>query len=242
MRLDELFSPIVESYSGLDEYEQYMPVITNYFEKKRFLYRGMEPTSDIILGNSKGMNRISSGGIQYVNLLVDYIMPEWSKFPKRFESFICSTNPLYADKFGIMYYVIPLEKPTLAIASTDDFWGSFSKYQDLAVVLQALYNLIIIIAPLNTAKKNPSIEEFKEYIRIIDEAKDVKFEDGGSRAETIFRDIKKHPSCMDFFRSVLDPSLFKLSKDIPTTDHNEVWFSGKCLFIQHMFAQEKGWI
>ncbi len=244
MKLNEVFSPLIESnYVAIKETEPYKEIIQDYFEKERFLYRGMIDSGDLILGDTTGMRRISSGGIQFINVLVDDILPEWSKFPKRKQSFICTNDFDYAKGFGTVYHVIPLNNAMLAVAPEEDFWGCFTLYRDLAPVIAASYYLFCELLPNEKINKNPSPEEFKRYMAAVDNASSFRTKGDNVKSEVLFSKIKQYPDCMAFYRDLLNPSKFELTTELPlNAGSKEVWFSGKCLFVKYEENVDMDWI
>ncbi len=119
-------------------------------ESTQPIYRGESGfDNDFILTNS-GTGRKSLTGPNFVTLLVDS-SDEWKDYPKRGESFICSTSLGYAGKFGpSIYLMIPTDTAMIAIAPKDDFWYSFSDLESLKD--RSNYNFGI--EPLNYAMLN----------------------------------------------------------------------------------------
>lgn len=244
MKLNEVFEPLKDelspNYSNADSDtgSKQQKLIDDYFAKGRFLYRGMKNTGNVIAGDSKGMTRKSSGGNEYLNILVDYILPEWKPFPRRYESFICTTNIDWAEEFGDIYYVIPVGSPTLGISSHYDFWYSFSNGGFIGDTIDLLNNIFELLST-EPVELSPSVETFKKYANLIDRV-DV-LPAAHENTKMLFDDIKKYPSVMEYFEHAFSTNGFELSKEIPDSNDEEVWFSGKAIFVLAEFAKEKGW-
>lgn len=114
------------------------------------IYRGESGFDDDFIITNSGTGRKSLAGPNFITLLVDS-SDEWKDYPKRSESFICSTSLGYASKFGpSKYLMIPTDKSMIAIAPKDDFWYSFSDLESL----KGRSNYNFGIEPLNYAMLN----------------------------------------------------------------------------------------
>lgn len=74
---------------------------------------------------SKSVRRSANEKTNIYNLLVSDILDNWSGYPKRSKSAICSTNKTTAASFGKIYVVIPQNNAYFGICPADDFWMSF---------------------------------------------------------------------------------------------------------------------
>lgn len=249
MKLNEVFKPILEdnvrpSYinrNDINDFPNFSKEIRDYFEKGRFLYRGMKRTDDFILGDSTHMKRLSSSGNNYANLVIDELSPEWRKFPKRCSSFICTTEAAYAVEFGSVYFVIPLGHPTFAVSPIHDFWLAFD-IGDVGELQSALNYVFHILSPIEI-KKTPTKQEFLSYLELIDDADTLNSSKGGTDRRWIFDEIKKSgKSALNFLIDELSPDRFELSKEIPDAYSAEVWFTGKALFIDRDYAITQRWV
>jgi hypothetical protein len=68
--------------------------------------------------------------------------PEWSHFPKRSASVICSTDTDYAAEFGNVYTVLPFGDPLIGICPKEDIWHSFPSLDALGISLETLNEII----------------------------------------------------------------------------------------------------
>lgn len=111
------------------------------------IFRGMNYTGDLIIGEGSQMQRKSANTQNYFTLLTE-VLPSWNGWPKRAQSFICTTkqhaalsyskaqkyHPKFSKnaKYGL-YKVIPLENQLIAVASQNDIWYSFSTLEKLGM-------------------------------------------------------------------------------------------------------------
>lgn len=75
--------------------------------------------------------RMSANTSNEFTFLVDNFIPSWKNFPKRSESFICSTSPFIAEGFGEVFYVLPFGNPDIGVCSDNDIWVSMSKLNEI---------------------------------------------------------------------------------------------------------------
>lgn len=129
MRLHEL-----RSYYSYDSLDQILLELTDYEKKKiveyyesdaPFIFRGMRDTGTYIKGDGRNLNRKSANTRNYITLLTE-ILPSWELWPQRSKSFICSTDISYAQGYGTIYHVIPLEHQPIAYCkNVADFFDAF---------------------------------------------------------------------------------------------------------------------
>ena len=105
--------------------EQYSPKTIKSFKDVR-IYRGVHNINvDPKYVDPTQFNRKSSSTSNFYTVIIDN-SPAWSKYPKRSQSLVCSTNFEYASGYGKTYLVIPIDGVPIGVCSEDDFWGSFS--------------------------------------------------------------------------------------------------------------------
>ena len=66
--------------------------------------------------------RKSANTSNYYTVLFSDILPSWKKFPRRDESWICTTSFNEAVGYGKVYGVFPLGDPLLGICPKQDMW------------------------------------------------------------------------------------------------------------------------
>jgi hypothetical protein len=88
------------------------------------IYRGTNEGLTGLLDTTK-LKRQSMNGFNHHTLWVDNA-PEWSNFPKRSESIICTGDEETAKTFGdAQYLIIPEDMAWVGICPEGDFWFSF---------------------------------------------------------------------------------------------------------------------
>jgi len=141
------------------------------FNTKNAIYRGVKHSDkrmvnkDIYLINSSEHNRVSIDTNNIHNLIIDN-SADWSEYPKRSKSLVCTTNPHYAQQYGEIYRVIPLlENTKVAIAPRYDIITSFHRLEDIndeIVTLKYLERYLseVFILPEKTFKSYNELKSF----------------------------------------------------------------------------------
>ena len=101
-----------------------MDMAKKYVNEKQGIFRGTWIKNDFLLGDSNNKIRKSANTENYYTLLIDN-SPKWIKYPKRSESFICSSTENNASGYGTVYLVLPFDNTKIAICPENDFWNSF---------------------------------------------------------------------------------------------------------------------
>ena len=97
------------------------------------IYRGFKRNESLMYIDSSKYERKSANTNNIYTLLLSEILPNWSMYPKRNKSFICSTDKGYAGSYGAQhdeaanYKVYPLGDPTIGICSDYDIWDCFRR-------------------------------------------------------------------------------------------------------------------
>jgi hypothetical protein len=214
--------------------------VVRYIQNDSYIYRGMQATSEMIVGNSESMKRQSTFGANYIMTLSSYL-PSWEGWPRRDRSFICSTSDQYAEEFGTVYIVVPLGVQTFAVCYTNDF--NFSRVNSYRFNDMMYTMLSLVDSDLKTSGKYKT--DPKALIEILDEFI-VKIKE--SNYELLDRDLKLayyDDSIMEMVKmgperwldKRLDPENFAelihgIDKLIfASHEEREVWFEGKALFV-----------
>ena len=269
MKLNEVFTPLNEkpvdirqSSELVDSLAPYKKQIDAYFANPDgFILRGINNDENFFVSNGTKLDRKSAHTRSYVNTIVDN-MPEWKAYPKRSKSFVGTTSQHKADRYGTHFFMIPLENQDIGICPESDFWFSFSKDKDNENVNQM--NLMIADmwaftgGTINNYDRNDAPDyltpdELQETFYAFDEM--FRDEDDDDRPDEYFseeypglgREMMNYSgSSLGFFEGKLDPveNNFVLSKSVSVSKYpnNEVWLSGKVLFIKTNYAKEQGWI
>lgn len=95
-----------------------------------FIYRGGQNHGEISIRNHP-LNRISANTTNECTILLDNFLPSWKNYPKRSESFICSTSSDTAENYGDVYFVIPMENKKIGVCPDLDIWYSFENVTEL---------------------------------------------------------------------------------------------------------------
>lgn len=93
------------------------------------LYRGIPSQVDAFI-QFPPKGRKSANTSNYSTLIIDND-PAWAAFPKRSESFICTTDEKYAYDYGTVYEVYPADGANIGVCPGEDIWFSFSTLNHL---------------------------------------------------------------------------------------------------------------
>ena len=162
---------------------------------------------------------------------------QWKKYPKRSESFICSSSSSYASDFGYLHVAFPVNGTKIGICPGFDLWAASEKefggmdYGDINRVIKTLsfYYKIEI-----------DDSDYKSFLRSIDKlGKNVKPEViekqrwWGSEKKFVEKIIRNAENLSNFIQSVFSPEKFELQtmKNFDPPSNREMWFSGKCVFV-----------
>lgn len=216
----------------------------NGYKNGHVLFRGNNAHGEVV--HYKGRtDRKSANTGNYYTLAIDNDS-KWKAYPKRSESFICTTDEYYARNYGgNVYNVFPVNGTKYGICPDIDMWWSFKRTLK-EVSLHRLNGMIVTRSGkfgiaggvYNNVK---TLSDFKKLSKIFDER--VKEYLHGEQLEDFKSDfIWKHydGDLIKMFQKLLDPKKngFKIGKsmmDIPIADGskgNEVWFSGECYMIR----------
>lgn len=97
-------------------------------DKKLKIFRGVgydnEDSDFVLIKPSEGLIRRSANTNNHYTLLIDN-SEEWSHFPKRSKSIICTTSLEHAHNYGYAYCVIPFDNANIGVCPENDIWDSF---------------------------------------------------------------------------------------------------------------------
>lgn len=257
MRLNEI---VKDAYTNGD-YSMAKPYVNKILEYEkmcvaggRAIYRGMRiaRAPSVMLGDGITMNRKSSNTANYYTALTE-VLPSWKNWPKRSQSFICTTNEIQASRYGEHYVVIPLENQPIAVASEKDFWDSLKTTLKMSLahwnyifglILEEVFDdkfigvssseIIPLLEKLNHILVNGSEALSDEYLNAARETVKQLFGTDNKAFRT--NDFKK--DTLAHLNKIFDPmpngnellTNYNLSK-LQLPDSKEIWFSGKALFI-----------
>lgn len=188
--LDSILSREVEPYE-VNELEYDMQKFATLF-KTRFseayqkfkhehceIFRG-DKNLDKEISIVKPGKRASQNTSNYYTILISHLLPSWKDFPKRDSSFICTTDPDMARRYGsgTFFIVFPENGANLGVCSASDFWYSFeNQLEDMAIsnlsyfnnFFYEFYHKIINFYSL-PPEYDISIEELKKFSNLVDQS------------------------------------------------------------------------
>lgn len=213
------------------------------------ILRGMDDMPNVFISNPpKG--RKSANTYNYVTLFIDLIHPEWQKFPKRSESWICSTTYSIASDYGTVYRVLPFGNPDIGIMNSADFWLFMNApilVDDVARLMRYLHDIVVEEKVLFGAPpKNKS--ELVELLKLIDDEFTKRNKDvlklTTNFLETVVnieKRIEKGQTFTDILIDILSVEKngveLKRLSELPPNLNSEVWFSERALFVNsHLYT------
>lgn len=113
---------------------KYWEALTN--NRAYAIFRGEDMNAEFVISHS-GEGRKSRNTVNHTTLLVDNAK-SWSQYPKRSESYICSTDYEYASDFGKPYYMIPMDSTKIGVCSDGDFWDSFPNLGNVSYMIRQI--------------------------------------------------------------------------------------------------------
>ena len=169
---------------------------------------------------------------------------KWKKFPKRSDSFICSSSCSYASDFGKLYVAFPIDGTKIGICPNFDIWTASE--HEFGGDYSLINNTIKGFANDLGVKIND--DDYKSFLYSIDELtkkikmdkmeaqklaqkyKKITFLDSNKIIEKI---IKNVDNIKDTIESFFSPKEFELqtTKNFNPPNNREIWFSGKCVFV-----------
>lgn len=214
--------------------------------KGQYIYRGDKNQGIFFEGNGTLNTRLSRNTSNYYTLWMDN-HPQWSQYPKRSKSFICTNDKGYARGFGNdMKIVIPFDGVDIGVCSRHDLWSSF-----LMVMKDGLsYSMddfndtveIFISTVLGDSGYQSYDGSWSEYKKVIEKV-DKDYDIDHIIRVTEYKDsigdlgklVKKYGSFMKTLEELMSPKLnnFSLIKNpnyLPT-DEREIWMEGPILMV-----------
>ncbi len=225
----------------------------------KYIFRGTDSTDvNFAIGNGKGKTKRKSRNTKNYSTLFFDNHPMWSKFPKRSESFVCSTNSIKAAGYGYMgstYSVLPANGTTIGVCPQRDIFTSF-KTIPRSYVGEVNSFIVSVMESMSDHgfMSDFQDDDYKRMIKTFDGIK--KFfgdldehdrEDVIEHIDTLYGDIDPFDGdILGVLEKIYDPKVngFTLSKaGKPLPDDKEVWMSGECLFINvdYDFSREEGY-
>jgi len=212
------------------------------------IYRGISgfQSSYGYINPLQGKPRRSQGTAPNFYTLIMSHSPQWSSWPSREFSLICSTVYSGAEHYGDVYNVFPENGATLAIAPDADIWLSFrrKRYGHLKILNDAIQILLRDLGGSGDADLD--IQYFKKACKNFD----VRFK---NNKDSLIKAITKYRTWFEYgaigyITDNYEGDLFKLLNNMisPKNDNftkvkvgsslphdREVWTDAKCLVIYH---------
>ena len=237
MRLNE----IQESDDHLMlKYKSAIDFAIEKFKKDIAIYRGstsikMYSDKRIIYSNptTRSTDRKSSNSFNYYNLWMSN-NPQWSSFPKRGKSLICTTSLKTASSYGKPKIVVPLLDCKIGVCPKEDLWYSFTAVNSLFELTTWLYNHFSEQWP---DQDNENIT----YPQLLQKLNNTRYNVNADRRYIDLENLlKKYNNAEDVIELILNPSKnnfilttwAQFNNKFNDTDTGlEVWLSSPVLLI-----------
>jgi len=204
----------------------------NVYSLKYNIHRGISHKGDFYMIDPTKSLRISRNTSNFYTLLMDNL-PNWSKYPKRSKSIICTTNYGQSQNYGHSYTVLPFKDAKIGICPARDLWDV-----DNGTVLNINFFIKDIFheANINFDEKRENFEDLCNKLMSVEGmlSKEII---ATSFFETTNVKFKDDTSIIDNIQNVLDPGKLGFVYSTGNTyrdtdgDSNEVWIEGKSLLI-----------
>jgi hypothetical protein len=250
MKLNEIFfeaangitrrSSETSMFEAIDFIRTNCSEITKIYKKTNNvrIYRGMPGDADFKFGDTSIRSRKSKNTENYYTLIMDND-PIWKAFPKRSESFICSTNPGYAEDYGKLYLVFPVDGTKIGVCPGNDIWEiSEDKTNEM---LDEFNNFILELARVSRIGLSQiDYNLFKTNLKKIQKIYDKNPESIKKNFDSYLFTNKiksllgqNDSNFYKMFLDIISPKDFKLmsTKNFDVQGRHECWFSGNCVFI-----------
>jgi len=115
----------------------------NGYLKGNVIYRGITIGPDwYLFVDPTQHTRVSANTYNFYTLFIDN-SPDWSAYPKRSKSIVCTNSKVGASGYGREFIVFPYDKAKIGVCQSYDFWASFKKagVDDLDNFNQALLRI-----------------------------------------------------------------------------------------------------
>lgn len=268
---EALVSDTLKDYNivdiSLDDIELINLLNTDYSEafdrakKGYFIFRG-DVIDDNIVNRKPGIRISLNNSYNYYNRLLSNILNSWKHYPKRNQSFICTSSYEYAAHWSdVVNLVLPINGTKLGICPRWDMWRSFTEHSDIERMLYFNIDISKFFSIINDTLADVhdyifKYEDNKEVYRYI-----VKTESNIKKLtenkvndlieyfhadmynanifeyiiRSVYNDTETIISCLD---DILNPEKnefrteFIESYSIPINKQKELWFSNEAIFIR----------
>jgi len=268
---ESLVSDTLKDYNivdiSLDDIELINLLNTDYSEafdrakKGYFIFRG-DVIDDNIVNRKPGIRVSLNNSYNYYNRLLSNILNSWKHYPKRNQSFICTSSYEYASHWSdVVNLVLPINGTKLGICPKWDMWRSFTEHSDIERMLYFNIDISKFFSIIND-----TLADVHDYIFKYEDNKEVyqyivKTESNIKKLtenkvndlieyfhadmynanifeyiiRSVYNDTETIISCLD---DILNPEKnefrteFIESYSIPINKQRELWFSNEAIFIR----------
>jgi len=225
------------------------------------LHRGTDMELGIAaLQDPRKYLRKSANTINFYNFLTSDVLKNWSKFPRRNKSLICSLSSFNASGYGEIYYVFPENGSTIGVCPAQDMWNSFDntvgKFLNYAHDTSALefggeFNLEFFNYRMEEVANHlgrfhlDSETGILDFIKALDSVIKGKSQKKMTPLLEAIVDYSKAngiKSGLGFFENMFNPSSngFSMAKaGEKISGQSEVWVSATCLLIASDYYSAK---
>lgn len=203
--------------------------------------------------------RKSANTYNYYTLFMDN-HPLWKSYPKRSESFICTTDMNKADIYGSRFAVFPVDGSNIGVCPSRDLWDSFSalRYDSLSDFTKLIYRMLSYAQ--DYINVNYADDNWPTFVRQSETLEKWLHEDYDDTAYDSVEDTSEQKRWIDNFNysqiflkyfeysiiemmeQVVNPDDFKLIKSGDSVPRSsEVWTDGQCIFV-HEDKLTKEWV
>lgn len=268
---EALVSDTLKDYNivdiSLDDIELINLLNTDYSEafdrakKGYFIFRG-DVIDDNIVNRKPGIRVSLNNSYNYYNRLLSNILNSWKHYPKRNQSFICTSSYEYAAHWSdVVNLVLPINGTKLGICPRWDMWRSFTEHSDIERMLYFNIDISKFFSIINDTLADVhdyifKYEDNKEVYRYI-----VKTESNIKKLtenkvndlieyfhadmynanifeyiiRSVYNDTETIISCLDDILNSEKNEFrteFIESYSIPINKQRELWFSNEAIFIR----------
>lgn len=221
---------ITEGRSQVISEHEFRAMLPDYSDilSKKSIYRGIDISHDtefLKVDPKTEKLRRSANSANYVTLFVDN-EPEWSEFPKRSQSLICSVDVNVADGYGNVFRVLPKNGSKIGVCPANDWWLSFKKL-GRSDIEHLNWELGTLFTKNNITKSDDTFERFMTSLNKVDFS---KFDQ-----EDFHIPLVDKETLLNHLHNSLDPvaNKFKLqtTADFKPYQNSEVWTDGDSIMV-----------
>ena len=208
------------------------------------IYRGIGSGFSYLYIDPKQGTRRSANTKNYYTLINDN-SKAWSKYPKRSQSLICTTDVNYTSSYGKSYTVFPYDGAKIGVCPKDDYWKSFDEGLEngnASALHEFNYDLNDIFKKhmniqINDKTFKSITDAFKNFDLIVKDRQIVTFEIKYSWFNGY------NGNLLELVNSILHPmnnsfELKKIGDDLTRGEEREVWTDSKCILIEWMYNND----